>query len=499
MTRASVELPQGSCSGGDAPLPGVTVAFATLGCKLNQVETQEIRGLLAGRGYRPVAFEEKAQVYVINTCTVTGRADFSDRQMIRRAISQNPEALIVVTGCYAQTAPEAVARIPGVDLIVGNQEKYELVELLDSLRKRVRPLVRVGDIGRARTVPVAPVTHFAGRSRAFVKVQDGCQHRCAFCIVPYARGGSRSQALGIVLEQVSRLVAAGYGEVVLTGVDMGHYGWDLVPRTTLGALVGRILEVPGLRRLRLSSVLPAYVTPELIELIAGSPRVCPHLHIPLQSGSDRILRLMRRPYNTGIYRSLIERLSAAIPDLGLGADLIVGFPGETDADFEATRALVDALPFSYLHVFSYSDRRGTEAVRLPGHLDPRIVARRSKALRQASQAKSLAFRRRLLGRHQEVLVLETRDRTTGLLTGLTGNYVEVLFEGPDERKGRFFTVTVTEASADRTLGEAATPEGGCTHGLRPRVPALPDLPPGDCAGRVPTAKPWVGARKRVTR
>ncbi len=430
-----------------------TIAFATLGCKLNQADTQEIEALLASRGFRAVPFEESAQVYVVNTCTVTARADFSDRQMIRRAVARNPDALIVVTGCLAQTNPAAVGRIPGVDLIVGNQEKYDLAGLLDSLTKRAKPLVRVGDIQSAAGLPVAPVTHFSGRSRAFVKIQDGCQHRCAFCIVPYARGESRSQEPQVVVDQISRLVEAGYGEVVLTGVDMGHYGWDLVPRTNLAALLRKILETPGLSRLRLSSILPPYFTDELIEVIVGYHRICPHLHIPLQSGSDRILRLMRRPYNTRIYRSLVERLSKVIPNLGLGADMIVGFPGETDADFEETRRLVETLPFAYLHVFSYSDRKGTEAVRLPDHLPPRMIAERSKTLRRLSQGLNLAFRRRLLGQPQEVLVLETRDKANGLLVGLTGNYVEVLFEGPDEWMRQFLTVTVTDVTADRTLGE----------------------------------------------
>ena len=437
----------------EPPSEAKTVAFATLGCKLNQVDTQEVQQLLASRGFRPVPFDEPAQVYVINTCTVTARADFSDRQMIRRAVARNPDALVVVTGCYAQTNPDAVAQIPGVDLIVGNQEKYDLAALLDSLTKRERPLVRVGDIQRAVGIPVAPLTRFSGRSRAFVKIQDGCQHRCAFCIVPYARGGSRSREPEVVRDQVARLAEAGYGEVVLTGVDMGHYGRDLVPRSTLAGLVRGLVDVVGLRRLRLSSILPSYFTDELIEVIAGSPRICPHLHVPLQSGSVRILRRMRRPYTTRSYHSLVERLSSIIPDLGLGADVIVGFPGETDADFEETRALIEALPFSYLHVFSYSDRKGTEAVRLPEHVPPRAIRERSKALRWLGDAKNLAFRRRLVGRPEEVLVLETRDRATGRLVGLTGNYVEVLFQGPDEWMGRFLTVAVTEAGVGRTLGE----------------------------------------------
>ena len=270
--------------------PPVTVAVSTLGCRLNQVESQEVRGLLESHGFRAVDGEEPAQVYVVNTCTVTSRADVSDRQLIRRITREHPGALVVVTGCYAQTDPEAVARIPGVDLVVGNQEKYRLPELLASLVERRRAVVHVGDIARARDVPVAPFARVSGRSRAFVKVQDGCQHRCAFCIVPMARGGSRSQDPKVVFEQVEALVDAGYREITLTGVDIGHYGWDLIPRTTLAALVRRVVEIRGLRWLRLSSVLPAYFTPELIDVVSGSPRVAPHLHLPLQSGSDRVLR-----------------------------------------------------------------------------------------------------------------------------------------------------------------------------------------------------------------
>jgi len=344
-----------------------------------------------------------------------------------------------------------------VDLIVGNQEKYRLGELLDSLKKGVKPLVRVGDISQARAVPAAPFTKVSGRSRAFVKIQDGCQHRCAFCIVPYARGPSRSQEAKRVVDQIHQLVESGFREVVLTGVDMGHYGRDLFPRTTLAALLRQILaEARGLHRLRLSSILPAYFTPELIEVISGSRVIAPHLHIPLQSGSDRILRLMRRPYNIRIYRSLLERLSEAIPNLGLGTDVIVGFPGESEADFEATRQLIQALPFSYLHVFSYSDRKGTEGTRLSDHVPPRLIVQRSKILRELGRVKRIEFGQRLLGKPWDVLVLETRDRATGRLAGLTGNYVEVLFDGPDSLMREFVTVTVTEVHSERALGVLAT-------------------------------------------
>ena len=429
----------------------VTVSFATLGCRLNQVESQELMGLLEGHGFRAVAGEEAAQVYVVNTCTVTGRADFSDRQVIRRIAREHPGAVLVVTGCYAQTDPGAVAGLPGVDLVLGNQEKYRLPELLASLVKRRRPEVRVSGIGGARAVPVAPFARVSGRSRASVKIQDGCQHRCAFCIVPMARGGSRSQEPQVVLEQVETLVAAGYREITLTGVDIGHYGWDLVPRTTLAALISRIADTPGLRWLRLSSVLPAYFTRELREVVSGSPVVVPHLHLPLQSGSDRVLRLMRRPYNTRMYRALVESLAGAIPDLGLGTDLIVGHPGERDEDFAATLDLARGLPYSYLHVFAYSDRKGTEAGRLPERVPSRAIRERSRRLRELGREKNLAFRRGMIGRRREVLVLAERDRDTGLHSGLTSNYVEVVFDGPDGLARRFAPVTITGVTADHTF------------------------------------------------
>jgi len=439
----------------------ITVGVATLGCRLNQVESQEMLGLVEAQGFRPVAGAERAEVYVVNTCTVTGRADVSDRQLIRRITRERPGALVVVTGCWAQTDPQAVARIPGVDLVLGNQEKYRLPELVAALLAQRPehqavdgrgPEIRVAPIAEARSVPAAPLARVAGRSRAFVKIQDGCQHRCAFCIVPAARGASRSQDPEVVLDRVRALIEAGHGEITLTGVDLGHYGWDLLPRTTLAVLLRQLAEVAGLRWLRLSSILPAYVTADLLEVITGSPRVAPHLHLPLQSGSDRVLRLMRRPYNTRMYRTLVERLARDLPDLGLGADLIVGHPGESEADFAETRALVSGLPFSYLHVFSYSDRKGTESTRLTDRVPAQTIRARSAALRQLGREKALAFRQRMLGRTHEALVLEARDRATGLLSGLTANYVEVLFDGPDRLPRRFVPVTITDCRPEGTFG-----------------------------------------------
>jgi threonylcarbamoyladenosine tRNA methylthiotransferase MtaB len=431
-----------------------TVAFATLGCRLNQVDTQQLQTMLEGRGFRTVPVDEVADVVVVNTCTVTARAEFSDRQAIRRAARVSPHARLVVTGCWAQTSPGEVARLGEVDLVVGNADKHRLPELLDGL---FAARVHVSDIASAPRLDAlpAPTARIAGRSRAFLKVQDGCQHRCAFCIVPLARGPSRSLDAGVLLDHARRLVASGHPEIVLTGVDLGHYGSDQVPRTSLAALLRALTEIPGLHWVRLSSILPAYFTPELLEVVTASSRVAPHFHLPLQSGSDRILRRMRRPYDTRLYRKVVDRLAAAVRAPGLGADVIVGFPGETEADFEQTQALVRELPFSYLHVFPYSSRRGTEAARAVDTVDRRTIAGRSGALRDLARRRNLEFRRRLAGGVEEVLVLETRDRESGRLVGLTGNYVEIQFDGADALVGALARVRVTRVEGDRTIGELA--------------------------------------------
>ena len=437
-----------------------TVAFATLGCRLNQVDSQELAARLVQLGWETVPFDARADVVVVNTCTVTGRADGSDRQVIRRAVRRQGGARVVVTGCWAQTDPDAVADLPGVDAVVGNADKARLPEILEGLlatrsTEPRRARIEVSDIMTVRTLPAPPppMATVIGRSRAFLKIQEGCQHRCAFCIVPRARGVSRSLDSAIVIDQARRFVELGHPEIVLTGVDLGHYGADLRPRTSLAALVRALVELPGLRWLRLSSVLPAYFTPELLEILTGSSVVAPHLHVPLQSGSDRVLRRMRRPYDVAMYERLVARLATAIPRLGLGTDVIVGFPGETDEDFAATMALVEALPFSYLHVFGYSERKDTAAAGLAERTPTATIARRSRTLRAVGESKNLAFRRRMIGRREDVLVLEAADRATGRRVGLTGNYVEVIFDGPEALARTMTRARITAADPSGTWGE----------------------------------------------
>ncbi len=430
-----------------------TVAFQTLGCRLNQADTAQLQTLLEARGFRSVQTEAGPDVVVINTCAVTARAELSDRQAIRRARRASPGARIVVTGCWAQTSPGAVAALDGVDLVLGNADKARLPDLLAGMgASGPVPRLEVTDVAAARLDPVALRPHLNGRARAFVKVQDGCRHRCAFCIVPFARGASRSLDPASVEDQVRALVEGGHPEIVLTGVDLGHYGADLVPRASLAALLARLGEVRGLRWLRLSSMLPAYFTEEVLAIVTSSPVIAPHLHVPLQSGSDRVLRRMRRPYTVATYRRVIERLAAAIPRLGLGADVLVGFPGETAEDFAATRALVEALPFSYLHVFPYSERPGTEAARLPARVPSRTVAERARILREVGAGHGRRFRAAMVGRTEEALVLETIDQASGALTALTGNFVEVTFAGPDRLRRCLARVRVTAAGARTAEG-----------------------------------------------
>jgi threonylcarbamoyladenosine tRNA methylthiotransferase MtaB len=431
-----------------------TIAFTTLGCRLNQVDTHQLQTALEARGFRTVAAESGADVVVVNTCTVTARAELSDRQAIRRAGRSGPDTRVVVTGCWAQTDPAAVAALGGVDLVVGNGDKTRLPDLLTDLLAQVpsTPRVEVSRPLAARLEPVTPRPHLNGRARAFLKVQDGCQHRCAFCIVPLARGGSRSLEPAVVEEHVRGLVEAGHPEIVLTGIDLGHFGADLRPRTGLAALLARLTQVRGLRWLRLSSMLPSYFTEDVLEIVTTSPAIAPHFHVPLQSGSDRVLRRMRRPYTTGLYRRVVERLAAAIPRLGLGADVIAGFPGETSEDFAATLALIEALPFSYLHVFPYSERRGTAAAAAPDRVDRRVVGERARRLREVGAARALSFREAMVGRVEDVLVLESRERVSGDLTGLTGNYMEVTFAGSDHLRRAVARVRVTAAGATAARG-----------------------------------------------
>jgi len=423
------------------------VALTTLGCRLNQFETDAMQKMLEGAGFQTVEFSQEADIYVVNTCTITHEADGDSRQMVRRAVRRNPKALVVVTGCYAQAEPERVASIPGVGLVLGNVEKAHLLDYLKALPPGGRVQVAVGGFQKRQPfLTLQPATRL-GRSRAYLKVQDGCNYRCAFCIVPQVRGPNRSLPVKEVLRQLDDLVEAGVPEVVLTGIHLGTYGRDLSPPTSLAKLVEAMLPRLRMARLRLSSLDPHEVQEDLIRLFQEQPeKLCRHLHLPLQSGDPKILRLMRRAHTAGDFRQLVLHLAEAVPGIAIGSDIIVGFPGEGDEEFQNTYRLLESLPIAYLHVFSYSRRTGTEAAGMKGQVSKEVKAERSRALRALSARKAMAFRRHFVGQVLPVVVLNERDKGTGNLVGLSDNYIKVLFQGPDTLKHRWTPVEIQKAT-----------------------------------------------------
>ncbi|MBI2902171.1 MAG: tRNA (N(6)-L-threonylcarbamoyladenosine(37)-C(2))-methylthiotransferase MtaB [Candidatus Methylomirabilis oxyfera] len=428
------------------------VAIKTLGCRQNQYESDALLESMRRDGQIWVGPGEEADLCIINTCTVTKEADADSRQMIRRAIRDNPSARVVVTGCYAQVAAGEIASIPGVDLVAGNGEKARLLELIHGLSRKGPPLIAVGDIRRTRTFEPLPPPVAGSRSRAFLKVQDGCNYRCTFCIIPETRGPNRSQPKEAALRDLRALMDAGYPEVVLTGIHLGTYGRDLPTRGSIAGLLGEMLEVAAPARIRLSSLDPHEVGDDLIGLFGRFGNLCRHLHLPLQSGDDRVLTLMRRAYKAEMFRRLVERLAEAVPGIAIGADVIVGFPGEGEVEFERTYRLLERLPIAYLHVFSYSQRDGTVAASMRDQVPKSVKASRSFALRSLSEAKWSLFRRTQVGQPLTAVVLDRRDARTGRLEALTDNYVTVAFDGGQTAVGRTVNLTIEAVSEGRTLG-----------------------------------------------
>ncbi|HAR98738.1 MAG TPA: tRNA (N(6)-L-threonylcarbamoyladenosine(37)-C(2))-methylthiotransferase MtaB [Syntrophus sp. (in: bacteria)] len=430
------------------------ISVVTLGCKVNQCESAALTEAFAARGHTSVGPDEPADVCVVNTCTVTGRTDYQSRQSIRKVVREHPDATVIVTGCYAQTRPDAIADIPGVSLIVGTEDKERIPDLVaEPLPERPRRIV--GDPAGIRTCSAPPLDRFSGHTRAFLKIQDGCNAFCSYCIVPYARGRSRSLPEEDVLERLRRLGRNGYREVVLTGIHLGAYGQDLEPPTDLARLLRRAETAAPVERLRLSSLEPLEAE-GVAETIRAGRRICPHLHIPLQSGDDGVLAAMNRHYDSAFFAGLIRRLVDAIPDLGVGVDVLAGFPGESENAFLRTVALLEALPVAYLHVFPYSRRPGTAAADLPGQVPEAEKKNRCETLRALSQRKRQAFAERFVGRTLSVLIEDKRDPATGLKRGFSENYIPVLVEGgPGAAARRIVPVRTERASAGRLFGRVA--------------------------------------------
>ena len=423
-----------------------TVAFTTFGCRLNQYDTEAVRTLLErDGGWKTVSSTDDARVLVVNTCSVTARADATARKAIRRLHKAHPEATIVVTGCYAQRAPAELAELPGVALVMGAADRAGVVARLDGLRPG-EVQVAVSPIEQARSFLDVPVTEMMEHSRAYLKVQEGCDEKCSFCIVPQTRGRSRSRSAESVLSQARDLVGSGYVEIVITGVHVGDYGLDLTAgERGLVALLRALLEIPGLERLRLSSIEPASISDELIELMAAEERFARHFHIPFQSASDRILERMRRRYRAADFSVLVERIHSRIPGCGIGSDVICGFPGETDEDFQRTFDALEALPVTYVHPFAYSVRPGSEAESFGDQVSPGVKKRRVQSLKRLMADKHAAFRAAHVGETLSVLVESGRRGGKPQLGGWTDNYLRVDL-GPGEAPARVLPVLITAAT-----------------------------------------------------
>ena len=416
------------------------VHIATLGCKVNAYDAATLADRLRAAGCAIVEAGDPADVVVVNSCTVTDAADAESRRLARRARRANPGARVVVTGCWAQTRPAEAAAVDAVDHVIGTNRPDDVIA---AVLAPSRDRIQVAPVRRATTVATFGARTFAGQTRAFLKVQEGCDLFCTFCIIPLARGRSRSLPPRTVLDEVEGLAAAGFEEIVLSGVHLGGWGHDLVPRLDLATLVEMIAERSVVPRLRLSSIDPHEVTERLVRVVAAAPSVCPHLHVPLQAGDDGVLARMRRRYDAGLARERLAMMRAHLPDAALGTDVIAGFPGEDDAAFERTLAFVEESPYTYLHVFPYSVRTGTTAAKLDGRNPPATITGRARRLRAVGARKRAAFARRFDGAAAEILVETTRDPASGDLRGYTRNYLRARLDGPDAWRGRRLAVRLT--------------------------------------------------------
>jgi threonylcarbamoyladenosine tRNA methylthiotransferase MtaB len=425
-----------------------TVAILTLGCKTNQFESAAMHEALTRENYTLVPSGAPADVYVINTCTVTGKADAESRRLIRRAARSNPLATIVVTGCYAQVAAEAIKDLPGVRLIIGNEEKRDLVHLLQRVDDRQQ--IKISDIMASSQATSLALESFAEHTRAFLQIQNGCEAFCAYCIVPYARGRSRSVPQDEVLAGVRRFADRGFQEIVLTGIHLGAYGLDLQPETNLLYLIREIDRAGLVPRLRIGSLEPQEIEPDFMHTLATGRSLCPHLHIPLQAGCDTVLQRMNRRYSTAQFQELVTCLHARIADLTLGFDLIAGFPGETDAEFRTGYDFIARLPFAYCHVFPYSARNGTPAATMPGQVPPAVIKERAAALRALGEQKNRDWLERQRGK--TIPVLGQTEHGRGILQGIGRNYLTVEYPADTALINREVAVRITSVGNGKAQG-----------------------------------------------
>jgi threonylcarbamoyladenosine tRNA methylthiotransferase MtaB len=416
------------------------VAFHTLGCKLNFAETSTISRMFPEEQFEKVAANHKADVYVINTCSVTDAADKKCRQAIKRCIHQSPDAFIAVVGCYAQLKPQDISSIPGVDLVLGINEKFDIYGYMTGLKKKKKPEVH------SRTLSVNDKFNHSwsagDRTRSFLKVQDGCDYSCSYCTVPLARGVSKNADIASLVAEAESIALRGIKEIVLTGVNIGDFGKST--NESFSELIRELLKISGIERYRISSIEPNLLDDELIKLTSLNKKILPHFHIPLQSGSNRILGLMRRRYIRELFAERVRMIKMLIPLAGIGADVIAGFPGETETDFEETYSFIEQLPLTYLHVFTFSARPGTKAWDMPGKVNYQEKERRSKLLISLSESKHLGFINQNKGHSAEVLF--EKSRSNGMITGFTGNYLRVEYPWQSTLAGQIKKVMLKDIS-----------------------------------------------------
>lgn len=420
------------------------VAFHTLGCKLNFSETSAISQKFLNNGFEIVDFNSHADVYVVNTCTVTDNADKECRQIVRRALRNNPDAFIAVTGCYAQLRAEEISQIDGVDVVLGSNEKFNIFDYANNFSKNELSCIYVSDTNELNEFHSSLSLEGNERTRAFFKIQDGCDYKCSFCTIPLARGKSRSMNPDEVIKEFKTLLDAGYKEIILTGVNVGDYGLNY--NMNLFNLLQRMLKVEGDYRIRISSIEPNLLDDNIIQLTRDNEKMAKHFHIPLQSGSKEILALMQRRYKKENYQELISKVVNTIPNVGIGVDVIVGFPGETDEHFRETYDFIKELPISYLHVFTYSERPNTKAIEMGGNIDISIRKKRNKMLRILSDKKRAEFNRSMIGEEQFVLFEDQNEN--GIMKGFTESYLRVSHTYNSELINKFTKVKIREANGN---------------------------------------------------
>lgn len=430
------------------------IAFYTLGCKVNQADTASMENLFLRSGHQLVSFDGEADVYIINTCVVTNTGQRKSRQTIHRAIRKNPNALIVVTGCYPQTAAEEVKAIAGVDMIIGNQDRAQIVQLVEErlAHRQTDTLDVVHKLTASTAFEEMAAGDITDKTRAFLKIQEGCNQFCTYCIIPYARGPLRSRSLESIRTETQRLISAGFKEIVLIGIHLGCYGKENPDGPTLYDAVKTVLDVPGVQRLRLGSLESVEVEPRLLTLMQEDARFCRHLHLPLQSGCDKTLQAMHRPYTTAKFKTLLADIKTKVPDIAITTDVIVGFPGETEADFETTCKFAESCGFSKMHIFPFSARKGTPAEKFAGAVTEAVKKERADILGRIDETMHKTFLQAMVGQIAEVLFEQPAGED--YFEGLTGNYQRVFVKsGGRNLGGEILPVKITAFDGEKLLGE----------------------------------------------